>query len=328
MRPTPPPRTTRADVGDRGDRHDVQRDPPRLLGDDGAPDRVPGARRGEDRARVVGRGEGRGGRRGPGAGVAAAAGREPGRKRRERGGARVEVLVVGLAHEVELPGGAMAAAAQLAAEHEPRAETGPDGDEREVVDAPAEAARVLAERREVDVVLDRHRQPEAPLELRADGHALEAVGVLGEPHPAGPLLDDAGDPGHDGVDAVGRQAADGDEPVAHPGDGIEQLDRDRRDRAPRPAARGSCRGGPTAHRAGTARRCRCRARARPPGRARRTRLRSCGRPAPPRPRGRARRAAATGARPTPSASRSARGARSRRGRSGPRRGSRRGPRAR
>ena len=87
----------------------------------------------------------------------------------------------------------------------------------------ADAARVLAERREVDVVLDRHRQPEAPLELRADGHALEAVGVLGQPHAAGPLLDDARDADHDGVDAVGRQAADGDEPVAHPGDGVEHL---------------------------------------------------------------------------------------------------------
>ena len=68
----------------------------------------------------------------------------------------------------------MAAAAQLAGEHEPGAQPGPDRDEREVVDAPAEAAPVLAQRREVDVVLDRHRQPEAPLELGADGRALEA----------------------------------------------------------------------------------------------------------------------------------------------------------
>ena len=48
----------------------------------------------------------------------------------------------------------MAAAVQLAAQHEPGAEAGADREEDEVVDAAGDAPPLLAERGEVDVVLD------------------------------------------------------------------------------------------------------------------------------------------------------------------------------
>ena len=52
----PPPSTT-SDVGDRGDRGDVERDPACDLGHDLARERVPRAGRGEDLARLVRRRE-------------------------------------------------------------------------------------------------------------------------------------------------------------------------------------------------------------------------------------------------------------------------------
>ena len=56
--------------------------------------------------------------------------------------------------EVDLAGGAVTAAVQLAAQHEAGAEAGADGEEDEVLDAPRHAAPALADRGEVDVVLD------------------------------------------------------------------------------------------------------------------------------------------------------------------------------
>ena len=59
---------------------------------------------------------------------------------------------------VELAGGPVPAAVQLSAQHEPGAHAGADREEQEVVDAARDAAPLLAERRQVDVVLEPNRQ--------------------------------------------------------------------------------------------------------------------------------------------------------------------------
>ena len=56
---------------------------------------------------------------------------------------------------------------ELAAEHEAGAEAGADREEDEVLDAARDASPLLAERGEVDVVLERHRQLEPLGELVA-----------------------------------------------------------------------------------------------------------------------------------------------------------------
>ena len=58
----------------------------------------------------------------------------------------------------------------------PAPRPGADRDEREVVDAAADAEPALAERGEVDVVLDGDGNAEARRELRGDVHAFEALG--------------------------------------------------------------------------------------------------------------------------------------------------------
>ena len=62
---------------------------------------------------------------------------------------------------------------------------------------------MLAERREVGVVLEPDGQAERTLELAFQRAALEAGDVLDDPHDARPTLDHAGDADDDGVDPVG-----------------------------------------------------------------------------------------------------------------------------
>src|SRR5439155_15689671 len=129
-----------------------------------------------------------------------------GQRRRElaeRAGTRVELLLVAGARVVELACGAVAAAMQLAAKHEPGAEAGPDRDEHEVVDAARDAAPLLAERRQVDVVLELHRALESRAELRREGIALEAGDVLDEADPA-VALDRTGHAEHYAVEELHR----------------------------------------------------------------------------------------------------------------------------
>src|SRR5919201_2045114 len=112
------------DVRDGGHRGDVERDPPGDLVDDFGGDGVAVSGGTEDRARVVG------GREGGGTAVAG----NPSRQLQDGDRAGIVVVVSGAEREVELSRRAVAAAVELAAEHEPRTEPGPDREECEVRD--------------------------------------------------------------------------------------------------------------------------------------------------------------------------------------------------
>ena len=122
------------------------------------------------------------GSKGAASAVSAAPRREPRGSAETAPGARVDLLAA-RADQVELARRAVAAAVQLAAQHEPGAEAGADREEDEVLDAPGDAEPLLADRREVDVVLERHRESEPRLELGAEGQALEAGDVGGQLDP-------------------------------------------------------------------------------------------------------------------------------------------------
>ena len=62
---------------------------------------------------------------------------------------------------------------------------------------------MLAERGQVDVVLERHRKAEGALELVGKRSPLEAGDVLGQAEHAGLALDDPRDADDDSVHAVG-----------------------------------------------------------------------------------------------------------------------------
>ena len=99
----------------------------------------------------------------------------------------------------------MPAALQHAVEHETRAETRADREEHEIVDAACDALPALAERREVDVVLDRHRQADSSRELAAKPFAFEPGDVPGERDAPARALDRSRHAKHHAVDeARGR----------------------------------------------------------------------------------------------------------------------------
>src|SRR6185369_17499601 len=77
---------------------------------------------------------------------------------------RVDLLLEADGDVVELAGGPVMAALELAAEHEPGAEPGADREEHEVVDAAGDPEPPFAERSEIDVVLDRDGSAEPLLE--------------------------------------------------------------------------------------------------------------------------------------------------------------------
>ena len=100
---------------------------------------------------------------------------------------------------VDLAGGAVAAGVQLTAEHESHAQARADREEREVVDAARHALPFLAERSQVDVVHERHLEPEPAVQVVAEHHALELeeMGQAESPlgvHDAGHPDDHAADP--------------------------------------------------------------------------------------------------------------------------------------
>ena len=100
---------------------------------------------------------------GPAAGVLASAAR-PLRQRHERDLARDPVH----------------AAAQLAAEHQPHADAGADVDEGEALAVPPVAVGALGQRRRVNVVLERHRQPERLAQARQRGGPVPAGQPAGQ----------------------------------------------------------------------------------------------------------------------------------------------------
>ena len=147
--------------------------------------------------------------------------REPFRDGRERGRARVDVLVEPGRGVVELARRAVVAAVQLAAQHEPRAESGADREEDEVVDAVGGAAPALAERREVDVVPHRDGESQRLAQLAPVQTPLETGDVGDETDPVAVGLDGAGNADDDAVDRHPVEAGGGDERVAQGGDGRE-----------------------------------------------------------------------------------------------------------
>ena len=200
-----------ADVSHRRDGRDVERDPACHLGDDLLGGRVAAPRRRKDLARPVRRDEHRG---------RTLARDELGRQRGNGRRARIDPLAEADEAVVELARGSVAPLVELAVEHEPHPETRPDGEEREVVDAARDPAPLLADRREVDVVHERHRMPEPSFELGGKVAPLEAREVR-EMDPT-PVVDDPRDAGDDPVDEVGGRAGRRDEAGAEGDDRLER----------------------------------------------------------------------------------------------------------
>jgi hypothetical protein len=111
---------------------------------------------------------------------------------------------------------------QLAAEDEARTEAGPDGQERKVVDPARNAAPTLADRGEVDVVLEDDRDTEAAPEPGPEVAAFEPRHVGREAECAGLDVDDAWDAHDDTVDQVGRPTARVEERGAKVDDRVER----------------------------------------------------------------------------------------------------------
>src|SRR5207244_12985967 len=95
----------------------------------------------------------------------------------ERAGARIDVLAEAGAREVELAGGAVVAAVQLSAEDDSATQAGADRQEREVLHAATDAEPLLAERGEVDVVVERDREREPVGEVGREVGMLDAGDV-------------------------------------------------------------------------------------------------------------------------------------------------------
>src|SRR4051794_28883482 len=202
-----------ADVRDRGDRDDVLGDALHLAGDDLERERVAAARRGEDLTGVERRAQRR---------LQPALRGEPRGERRHADGRRVVLaLEVAAEREVHLAGGPVMAPVQLAPQHEPGAEAGSDREEHEVLHPLPHAAPVLADGRQVDVVVDRHRHTQGLLERGPDPHPLQPRDVPREPDRSGRFLDHARHPSDDAVERMGRQAAGDEQPVAQVTDAVE-----------------------------------------------------------------------------------------------------------
>ena len=111
----------------------------------------------------------------------------------DRARARIDVLPQPDEREVDLTGSAVMAPVQVAAQHETGTHARADREEGEVVHAAGDAAPLLADGGEVDVVLEAHRDLEAPSQLRPEGVALETRHAGRQADAAGCRVDD---PGH------------------------------------------------------------------------------------------------------------------------------------
>ena len=118
----------------------------------------------------------------------------------------------------------MIAPVQLAAEHEAHAHAGADRQERKVVDTAGDAGPPLADRGEVDVVLERDVDAELLAQLPAEGAPFEARDVRGREvqrgRPVG--IDHAGHSEHDSVDPLDRERSGGDQRLAQ---GCDRMQR-------------------------------------------------------------------------------------------------------
>src|SRR4029450_13597730 len=112
---------------------------------------------------------------------------------RDGGRRRIHLVPKTQQREVDLAGRAMVPAVQLALEHEAGAHASPDREEDEVRDAARNAGPALAERREVDVVLEGDRKSQTLAQVVCQGPALEALDVRGEAELSGARFHDSGD---------------------------------------------------------------------------------------------------------------------------------------
>jgi hypothetical protein len=110
---------------------------------------------------------------------------------------------------------------QLAAQDEPAAEAGADGQEREVVEPDRDAPPLLADRGEADVVLHRHRHAEPLLQRGADRQPFEPGDVARQPDLAARRLDHARHAGHRAVQRARRQGAGRQQAGAQVGRSVE-----------------------------------------------------------------------------------------------------------
>ena len=124
----------------------------------------------------------------------------------QRLSARVDVLAQAHARVVELAGRSVVPPMELSVQHDPGAKTGADRDEREVVDAARDAAPPLAERGEVDVVLDPHRVAETRPDSRAESVLFEARDVRCEVDAARADVNCTRHTEHDAVECLLRRA--------------------------------------------------------------------------------------------------------------------------
>src|SRR5204862_6618333 len=99
----------------------------------------------------------------------------------------------------------------------------PEGKEDEVVHPLSDSEPVLAERGEVDVVLEGHRQAQPLGELVPERPLLEAGYVGRESHSSGAGLDHAGDAYDDAVDQIVSEAGRLDERGVQTGDCGERV---------------------------------------------------------------------------------------------------------
>jgi hypothetical protein len=102
----------------------------------------------------------------------------------------------GQRHERDLPGYAVRAAQQLAAEDETHADTGPDVHEGEVVDLPAVAESAFGQGGGVDIVLHHQRRPERLPQPGQRRRAIPAAQPAGELHGVTARVVDAGTADH------------------------------------------------------------------------------------------------------------------------------------
>ena len=192
----------------------MERDPARDLVYDLAREGVARAGRGEDLPRVERRRE---------HGRPASLRGELRGERRDRARARVDVLRQPDEREVDLAGRAVVSAMELAAQDEAGTHAGADREEEEVVDPARDALPVLAERREVDVVLERHGQPEPSPEVRRERVTLETSDARRERDPAALGVDDARDADDCPVQERAVEARRGDQPLPEAADLVEDA---------------------------------------------------------------------------------------------------------
>ena len=123
------------------------------------------------------------------------------------GSARIDLVRAAGRDQVDLAGGAVAAAMELAPEDQPGAEAGTDREEDEVLHPARDPLPALADGRQVDVVLDGDGKTQPVANVVTPESSLEAGDVRREPELSGVRIDDAGDADDRAVDQLSGEPA-------------------------------------------------------------------------------------------------------------------------